>query len=277
MPSLRAPFPSASSLLSRAWWFACDHPVPVLFLGLSGSAPWSVLLLLYLREAKEAHVVQGGAVAALWPLALGLAGVYFLRFPFRLALARWMAHAGPGGEEGIPAGRALGWALLHFPTALLYGAISTLGWILGLVAGLPFLAVFLVGFAFHRFAASESGAWQVLQEARQVPLAGIGFRLLTVTTLVCLCVFLILWTGPVYALGLAEWLLKADVASLRALFGPSSLVWVEVAAVLSLTVTELLWSLASGLLAAEWEALRGGADLALAFRSLASREQGVSP
>jgi hypothetical protein len=243
---------------------------------LTGSAPWAVLLLLYLREAREAHVVRG-AIAALWPLALGLAGVYFLRYPFRLALARWMACADRGGAEGVPAGRALGWAFLHLPTALLYGAISTLGWILGLVAGFPFLAVFLAGFAFHRFAASETGAWQALQESGRVPLGWIGFRLLTVTTLVCLSVFLILWTGPVYALGLAEWLLKADVASLRVLFGPFSLAWVEVAAVLSLTVAELLWSLAFGLLASEWEALRGGADLAAAFRSLVSREAGVSP
>ena len=258
--------PPAAGLLSRAFWFACDHPLPVLGLGLLGTAPAAALLLLFLREALLAVFTSGEGVAGLLPLASGLAAVSFLRFPFRLALARFMA-AGPGGSVG----QSARFALVHLPAALLYGALSTLGWVLGAVLLLPLALAFSATLAFHRFAATGLTAWEALGDAWRVPTVGLALRLGATCGALVVVVFLVLWTSPGAALGLAEWLVRADVAALREALGPGAPAWTAAALVLSLTAGELLWTLAFGLLAADWQRLTEGSDLAAALDLLEAR------
>jgi hypothetical protein len=231
-----------------------------------GSAPVAVLLLLFLREAQETLFFQGTTAEALRPLAFGLAGVYFVRFPFRLALARWMAQASHGEEPSLL--RALGFAVVHLPTALFYGALSTLGWMLGSIAVVPILGTIRGSLALHRFAATELGAWAALREAGRIPAGRIGLRLIGTAGVLYLCAFLVVWTSPGAALGLAEWLLRAKVAALREVLDPLSPPWLAVALVLPLAGVELLWSVAFGLLSSEWSRLCGASDLLASLHEL---------
>ena len=268
--SAPAVFPAAATLLSRALWYALDHPGPVLGLGLAGSALPAALFLLFLREAQETLFFAGSTAETMKPVALGLAAVYFLRFPSRLALARWMAAARRGRPESLWG--ASRFALLHLPSALFYGSLSTLGWIAGAVLIVPLAAVWYAGLAFHTFAASDvTSARDALREVRRIPLGTLGLRLMNVTGVVVLTGFLILWSAPQALLGLAEWLARADVSALRAVVGSTSALWAGTALVLALVLAELLWSVAFGLLAGEWETVSRGADLARELAHLESR------
>lgn len=263
-------FPSASVLLSRAWWFACDHPKAVLGLGMLGSAPTAALLLLFLREVHETLLLGGAPTTqGLRPLALGLAAVFFTRYPFRMALARWMAGLAEPATVSLPA--ALAFGLAHTPTALLYASLSVLGWVLGAVIVVPYLWVFQSSLAFHRFAASTQTPWAAFREGARLPLGSLGGRLTGVATTLYLALFLLLWTTPAQALGLVEWLFRLDVAGLRPVFALGSGPWFSVALVLPLVVLELLWTIAFGLLAAEWQKLSGGSDLLAALQDLERR------
>ena len=268
--STAALFPSASVLLSRAWWFACDHPKAVLGLGLLGSAPTAALLLLYLQEAHETLLLGGAPTTqGLKPIAFGLAAVFFTRYPFRLALARWMAGAMEGSPVSLPG--ALAFGLAHVPTALLYASLSVLGWVLGLILLIPYRWVFQSSLAFHLFAAGTRSPWAAFGEGGRLPLAALGSRLSGATTILFLALFLILWTTPGQALGLAEWLFRLNVAPLRPVFALGSGPWLSVALVLPLVAMELLWTLAFGLLAAEWRRLSGGSDLLAALQDIERR------
>ncbi len=261
-------FPPASVLLSRAWWRLADRPAPVLLLGLGGSAPFAALLLLFLKEA-EAGSLTGEHGAAPMGLAFAVAGAYLLRYPFRLALARWTV-LDTEGRASLPA--ALGFAFVHLPTAVFYGALSTLGFLGGLTIAIPFQGCFLATFALNRFASSrEESAWTALKASTRPPLWSIGLRLLSVAATLWLCLFLLFWMAPGTLLALAEWLLKTDTAALASLFGSFS--WAAAAGVLALTAVELLWSLAYGLLAEEWRALSEGADLAATLRRLQAERE----
>jgi hypothetical protein len=261
-------FSPAPALLSRAWWYLCDHPGAVA-LGLGGSAPAAAAMLLYAHEATDQVLVHGSTAEAMRPLAFGLAALCLARFPPRLALARWMADRALG-TASIP--RALGFALVHLPAALLYGAASTLGWILGAALAVPMAATFGAAFALHRFAAGEDGAWATLSAAVRAPVHAAGFRLLTACTALWLVVFLVAYTSGPAALDLAEWLLSADVAALGAVIGHDSPAWIAACAVLALTVAELLWFVAFGLLAAEWGDATTGADIAQGLARIESAE-----
>ncbi len=258
-PSDLSLLPPPSVLLSRAFWFTRDHPDAVVGLGLLGTAPGAALLLLLLREAHEFWLVAGQA-SALAPLCFGVAAVYFLRFPFRLALARFMATATRGERASVL--EASAFAFAHLPTSLFYGSVSTLGWLLGAVALFPLIFAFQATLAFHRFAATDLSAWAALKDAGRLPVIAIGIRLLAGAAALAFAVFLVLWTTPGAVLGLAEWLLRADVAALRAVVGASSAAWAAAALIVALTGVELLWTVAFGLLSAEWQKLSGGSDLA---------------
>ena len=264
-----AALPRAVTLLSRAVWYTLDHPGPVLLLGLLGSGPPAVLLLLFLRESQESLLVPGATVAAVRPLAFGLAAVWFARFPARLALARWMAAARAGGPASLPA--ALLFALRETPTAVLYGSLSTLGWLGGALLLFPFVWTFRASLAFHRFASSDLTALGAWRDTARVPASGLGFRLLGLAQLLGLWAFLVLWTSPSTALGLAEWLLRLDVSVWRAFFAWDSLAWLGAAGVLALVAVELLWSVAYGLLAASWETLSQGSDLMARLQAFEAR------
>ncbi len=265
----QAVLPRAVTLLSRAVWYTLDHPGPVLFLGLLGSGPPAVLMLMFLRESQESLFVAGQTVAAVRPLAFGLAAVWFVRFPLRLALARYMAQEIRDGRASLPA--ALAFGLKHAPTAVLFGSLSTLGWIGGLVIMLPFVLTLRASLALQRFAAADGSAFDAWREAGRVPATALGLRLLGLMQVLAPWVFVVLWTSPVAALGLGEWLLRLDVAALRALLGSDSPAWVLTAAVLALMAAELLWSVAYGLLAASWETLSRGTDLLAQVTALEAR------
>jgi hypothetical protein len=263
-------FPSASVLLSRAWWFGCAHPKAVLGLGLLGSAPTAALLLLYLREAHETLLLGGEPTTqGLKPLAFGLAAVFFTRYPFRMALARWMAGAMEGAPVSLPA--ALGFGLAHTPAALLYASLSILGWVLGAVVLTPYRWVFQSSLAFHRFAAGRQTPWAAFVEGGRLPLGRLGARLSGAATTLYAVLFFLLWTTPRQALGLAEWLFRLDVAALRPVFALGSGPWLSVALVIPLVAVELLWAIAFGLLASEWQKLSGGSDLQAALVDIERR------
>jgi hypothetical protein len=203
------------------------------------------------------------------PLAFGVAAVYFLRFPFRLALARFMVASARGDAAGVPS--ALGFALLHAPTALFYGAVATFGWILGSLVALPIVATLHAGLAFHRFAVGDASALGALREAMRIPSAGVGLKLIGSASVVYLGLFLITWTAPGSALGLAEWLFRADVAALQQLLGLASPAWLGVALILPLVAVELLFSLAFGLVSREWDRLSAAPDLLARLQLLEAR------
>ena len=263
-------FPSASSLLSRAWWFTLDHPAEVLLLGLLGSVPFAAPMLFFFREAGETLFFEGTTAAAMKPLAFGLAMLYFVRFPFRLALARWMNETLAGRTASIP--RTLGWSLLHLPTALLYGAISLQGWLFGSLLVAPFLFTFQSSMAFHRFASADLNAWAALKASVRIPVFGLGARLLSVCTLVFAFAFIIIWTSPMAAFTLAEWLFEADVAAMREVFALDSVTWIGISAVFPLVGLEILWCVAFGLLSATWQNLSYGTDLLSALDELEAKE-----
>jgi len=263
-------FPPATTLLSEALRFALRAPTATAF-GLLGSAPFAVLLVLFLRESYEAVLVPGGDVRGLLPLAWGLGAVYLWRYPFRLGLARVMA-AERGRVDASPV-RALGFALRHLPTALHYGSLAALGVAGGAVVVLPFVWCVRAGFALHVFAAGELSSREAYRRAAAAPLSLPGFRLASVASLVFLALWLVLWTAPSYALGLAEWLLKLDVTALRELFAWNSVVWLLVSLAVAWLVVELLWLIALGLLAEEWERLSAGADLAAELDALEHRTE----
>jgi hypothetical protein len=264
-------FPPATGLLSSALLHALEHADVVVVLGLLGSAPFAVLAVLYLRESYETLLLPGGSVASLRPLAFGLAGVYLLRFPLRLALARVMAARRRGEPAGVV--RGLGFALVQAPAALYYGCLSTVGWLAGLVVVLPFAVCVRASLAFHLFAAGRQSAREAYREASHAPVVAVGFRLAGVLLLVYLGFALVAWTTPASALGLAEWLLALDVTALREVFGLGSATWLLVSLASAWLVAELLWSVAFGLLAQEWERLAQGADLAAELHALESRAE----
>jgi hypothetical protein len=261
--------PSPATLLSRAVWYALEHPGPVLVLGLLGSGPPAVLLLLFLRESQEALLLPGGTVAAVRPLAFGLAAVWLARFPARLALARYMAAARAGTSATLR--EALGFGLRHVPTAILYGSLSTLGWMGGALVFFPFVWTFRASLAFHRFAASDLNAFGAWRDAGRVPATALGFRLLGLVQILAAWTFIVVWTSPAAALGLSEWLLRVDVAAWQALLAWDSPAWFVAAGVLALVAVELLWSVAYGLLAANWETLSQGSDLLARLAALEAR------
>jgi hypothetical protein len=257
-------------LLSRAWWYACDHPKAVLGLGALGVAPTAALLLLFLQEAHETLILGGApTTTSLRPIAFGVAAVVFLRYPFRMALARWMAGEAAGRAVSLPA--ALGFGLLHTPTALLYAALSILGFVVGSVVVVPYVWVYQASFAFHRFASSTLSPWAAFRDARRLPLGTLGMRLTVAATVLFGALFLVVWTTPSQLLGLVEWLFRLDVAGLRPVVALRSGPWLAVALVLPLVAVELLWTLAFGLLAAEWERLSGGSDLLAALEDIERR------
>jgi hypothetical protein len=261
--------PRAVTLLSRAVWYTLDHPGPVLLLGLLGSGPPAVLCLMFLRESQESLLVAGQTVSALWPLAFGLAAVWFVRFPLRLALARYMAEERRSGRASLLA--ALGFGLKQAPSALLYGSLSTLGWLGGLALALPFVLTLRASLALQCFAAGDGSAFDAWREAGRVPATALGLRLLGLMQVLAPWIFVVLWTSPSAALGLGEWLLRLDVAALRALLGVESPSWAATAAVLAVMAAELLWSVAYGLLAANWETLSRGTDLLAQVAALEAR------
>jgi hypothetical protein len=241
----------------------------VLGLGLLGAAPASAAFLLLLHESFEAVLVPGARVAALRPLCFGLAAVLFLRFPLRLALARLMAEG--SADRDASAASAVRFGLVEAPTALLYGSLSTLGYLSGLVLVLPLALAFQADLAFHRFAATGLSPLQAFREAGRLPVVGVGLKLFTSAGVLWLIAFLVVWTAPAAALGLLEWLLRADVAALRDLLGMSSPAWLAAALVLTLTGTEILFFVALGVFSAEWQQLAGGSDLRALLADLEQR------
>jgi len=262
-------FPPATALLSRAVWYVLEQAHGVVVLGLLGSAPFALLLVLFLREAWETLLIPGTTAASLRPLAFGLAGVYLLRFPLRLALARWMAEQRHGGQPSLL--RALGFALKQAPAAFHYGALSTLGWMLGSVVVLPFVLTLRASLAFHLFAGGSGSARQAWAQARRVPIVALGFRLSAVASVMFLGLWLVLGSAPGTALSLAEWLLKLNVTALREVLGFASPTWQLGALALSWMAVELVWSVAFGLLAEEWERLSQGSDVLAELQALEAR------
>ncbi len=264
-------FSPASHLLSRAYWFARDHPQWVLGFGLLGSAPAAAAFLLLLHESFEAVLVPGDTLGSLRPLCYGLAALVCLRFPLRLALARLMA--GTTGEGGGSAAQAARFGLTQAPTAFLYGSLSTLGYLTGSLLVLPLGLAFQADLAFHRFAASNLRPWEAFREAGRLPVTGVGLKLFTSAGLLWIVAFLVVWTAPGAALALLEWLLRADVAASRELFGTSSPAWLAAALVLTLSGAEILFFIALGLFSAEWQQLAGGSDLRALLDGLEERGQ----
>jgi hypothetical protein len=263
-------FPPPTALFSSAVWYTLDHLAGVVTLGLCGSAPFALLLVLFLRESYETVLVPG-ATTALGPSAFGLAAVYFVRFPLRLALAHWMAAERSGGRASLL--RALAFAFRQLPTALCYGALSTIGWLLGSVVVVPFLLTLRASLAFHVFAGGAQNAGESWRSAGQVPVAAVGWRLSMVASVVYLTLAFVLWSTPGAALGLGEWLLKLNVTALRAVFAPSSVAWLLCALSLAWMAVELLWSVAFGLLVEEWERLSQGSDLNAELDALETRDE----
>jgi hypothetical protein len=264
-------FPPAAALASRAVWYTLDHAHGVLTLGLLGSAPFALLLVLFLREAYESVLVPGAQVAALGRLAFGLGAIYLWRFPARLALAHWMAAQRRGERPGLL--RPLGFALAQLPAALFYGGLGTLGWLLGTLVVMPFTLTLRASLALHLFAGGRDSAARAWSAARTVPIAAVGWRLSGIAGVVFLGAVLVLWTAPGSALGLAEWLLKLNVSALGEVLGLESFTWIACALALSWMAVELLWCVAFGLLAADWERLSQGSDLAAELDALESRAE----
>lgn len=264
-------FPPATTLLSRAVWYLLEHASGVATLGLLGSAPFALLLVLFLREAWETLLVSGTTAVALWPLAFGLAGVYLLRFPLRMALAHWMAEQRRGGEPSLP--RALGFACLQAPAAFYYGAVSTFGWMAGSVLLLPFALTLRASLAFHLFAGGDDNARDAWREACRVPALPLGFRLSAVASVMFLGGWLVVGTAPATALGLLEWLLKLNVTALREVLSLASPTWLLGSLALSWMAIELVWSVAFGLLAEDWERLSRGSDVLGELQALEAREE----
>jgi hypothetical protein len=262
-------FSPASHLLSRAYWFARDHPQWVLGFGLLGTAPAAAAFLLLLHESFETVLVPGTTLGDLRPLCYGLAGLVFLRFPLRLALARQMAEA--TAERNASAAEAARFGLAQVPTALFYGSLSTLGYLTGSLLILPLGLGFQADLAFHRFAATRLSPWEAFREAGRLPVASLGLKLFSSAGLVWLIAFAVLWTAPGAALDLLEWLLRVDVAALRELFGTSSPAWLAAALVLTLAGAEMLFFIALGLFSAEWQVLAGGSDLRALLDGLEER------
>ena len=265
------PFPPAPALLSRATLYVLDQPTGALTLGLLGSAPFALLAVLFLREAHEATLLAPGSAAGLFGPALALGAVWLWRYPCRLALAHWMA----GQRQGRPPslGRALLFALAQWPAALQYGCLSTLGWMAGLALVLPLALTLRGSLAFHLFAAGDASARAAWAEAGRVPARAAGWRLLLTSLVLAVLGLLVIWSAPGTALGLAEWLLRADVSAARELLGLDSGAWLLTALALDWMLMELLWSVAWGLAAEEWERLSGGADLARRLAALEGREE----
>jgi hypothetical protein len=252
-------FSPASQLLSRAYWFARDHPQWVLGFGLFGTAPAAAVFLLLLHESFEALLVPGTTLAGLRPVCYGLAGLAFMRFPLRLALARLMAEV--TAERGASAAGAALFGLVQAPTAFLYGSLSTLGYLVGSLLILPLGLAFQAELAFHRFAATTLTPWEAFREAGRLPVTSLGLKLFSSAGTLWIVAFLVLWTAPGATLDLLEWLLRTDVAALRELFGTSSPAWLAAALVLTLSGAEMLFFIALGLFSAEWQRLAGGSDL----------------
>lgn len=265
------PFPSAPALLSRATHYLLDRPTGALTLGLLGSAPFALLAVLFLREAHEATLLAPGSAAGLFGPALGLGALWLWRFPCRLALAHWMAQQRQGRPPSLT--RALLFALAQWPAALQYGCLATLGWMAGLALVLPLALTLRGSLALHLFAAGRSSSSAAWSEAGRVPHGALGWRLLLTNLVLAALGLLVIWSAPGAALGLAEWLLRADVSALRELLGLSSGAWLLTALALDWMLVELLWSVAWGLAAEEWERLSGGADLVRRLAGLESREE----
>jgi hypothetical protein len=260
-------FPPGTVLFSRAYGFLADHPGAVVALGVAGVAPAAALGLMFLREAHESWLVSG-AVAALAPLSFALAAAHFVRFPFALALARYMARASRG--EPARVSEALAFAAVHLPTSLLLGALATLGWLLGSVVGLPLVLAQRASLAFHLFAGTELTPFRAIGEAGRLPFA-LFARLVGTALLLLATLFVVAWTTPGALLGLAEWLLRAEVAALREAVGPSSPAWICAAFVLSLAAVQVLWTVAFGVAAAELQRLSLGSDLSATLDFLERR------
>lgn len=252
-----APFPGAVTLVSRACWFARDHPGPVLALGLIASAPAAGLVLLLFREAQLSIHVAGQTTRGLWPLVAGVAACSFARFPLRLALARFMAQQ--AREEPAGPATVLGFALAQAPTALAYGCVAELGMTFGALFLLPTAWALRANLAFHFFARGSGSARAAYQEAARVPMGLLGARLQATCVVVWAASFAVLWSSPSAALALAEWLMRADVAAARAFTG--SFAFALAAALVAALVVEVLWSVTWGLVARAWDAMHEGADL----------------
>ena len=106
-----------------------------------------------------------------------------------------------------------------------------------------------------------------------MPARAAGWRLLLTSLVLSALGLLVIWSAPGTALGLAEWLLRADVSAARELLGLDSGAWLLTALALDWMLMELLWSVAWGLVAEEWERLSGGADLARRLAALEGREE----
>lgn len=267
----RALFPSAPVLLSRATLYVLEHPSGVVTLGLLGSAPFALLLVLFLREAHEATLLAPGSAAGLFGPALGLGALWLWRFPCRLALAHWMAQQRQGRAPSLA--RALLFALLQWPAAVQYGSLATLGFMAGLALVVPLALTLQASLACHLFAAGQDSASEAWSEAGRVPARAVGWRLLLVSQVLFLLSALVLWTAPGSALGLAEWLLRLDVSAWDELLGPGSAAWLLTVLALAFMLVELLWSVAYGLVAEEWERLSGGADLGQGLTQLEQRDE----
>jgi hypothetical protein len=248
-------FSPASHLLSRACWLARDQPQWVLGFGLLGTAPAAAVFLLLLHESFEALLVPGTTLSGLRPVCYALAALVFLRFPLRLALARVMA-----GREAS-AGEAAVFGLVHAPTAVLYGSLSTLGYLTGVVMILPLGLAFQADLAFHRFAATTLTPGEAFREAGRLPVTSLGLKLFSSAGLLGIVAFLVLWTAPTATLDLLEWLLRADVAASRELLGTSSPAWLAAALVMAFSGADTLFFVALGFFSAEWQRLAGGSDL----------------
>jgi len=264
-------FPSAPVLLSHATLYVLEHPAGALTLGLLGSAPFALLLVLFLREAHEATLLAPGSVAGLFGPALALGALWLWRFPCRLALAHWMAQQRHGRSPSLA--RALLFGLAQWPAGLQYGSLSTLGFITGLALIVPLALTLQGSLALHLFAAGQGSSRQAWDEAGRVPATGVGWRVLLVSQVLFLLSALVLWTGPGSALGLAEWLLRLDVSAWNELFAPTSAAWLLTVLALAWMLVELLWSVAYGLVAEEWERISGGADLSRRLAQLEARDE----
>lgn len=260
-------FPPATVLFSRAYGFLADHPGPVVALGVAGVAPASALGLMFLREAHQSWLISG-AVSALAPLSFALAAAHFVRFPFGMALARYMARASRGEPAGVA--EALGFATVHLPASLMFGALGTLGWLLGSVVGLPLLLAHRATLAVHIFAGTDLTPVGAIREAGRLPFA-LFARLAGVGLLLLVTLFFVAWTTPGALLDLAEWLLRAEVAALREGVGPSSPAWTSAAFVLALGAVQVLWTIAFGAVTAELQKLSLGSDLKAALDTLEQR------
>ena len=63
------------------------------------------------------------------------------------------------------------------------------------------------------------------------------------------------------------------MTALRDVLGPGSMAWLLCALALAWMAVELLWSVAFGLLAEEWERLSQGTDLAAEIELLEARDE----